>query len=236
MATDEPHLPIPVSGNVLRAAVLGANDGLVSNLSLVMGVTGAALAQSDVVITGIAGLLAGAGSMAMGEWLSVQSSRELNQYLLDIEADELETDPAGEREELVEIFEAKGIPPDQARSVADQLMVTPETALETHAREELGIDPADLGGSAWYAAITSFVLFAIGAIIPVLPLLLFAGQTATLVSLGLSTIALFVMGTTITYLTGRNPLRSGLRQVGIGLGAAGLIYGVGVAIGSTVLA
>ena len=234
--TPESHLPLPVSGNVLRAAVLGANDGLVSNLSLVMGVTGAALAQSDVIITGIAGLLAGAGSMAMGEWLSVQSSRELNQYLVEIEADELETDPTGEFEELVSILETKAIPPPQARVIARQLMRTPEAALETHAREELGIDPEELGGSAYSAAATSFVLFVLGAVIPVVPLFFFERWTATLASLGLSTVGLFAMGTTITYLTGRNPVWSGLRQVLIGLGAAALIYGVGYLVGTTVLA
>jgi len=222
-----------ISGNVLRAAVLGANDGLVSNLSLVMGVTGAALSRSAVVITGIAGLLAGAGSMAMGEWLSVQSSRELNQYLLEREAEELRTQPKAEIAELTEIYEKKGIPSDTARAVATRVMDSEQMALETHAREELGIDPEGLGGSASVAAGTSFVLFAIGAIVPLVPLVLISGADATLWSVGVSTIALFLMGTTTTYLTGRGPIRAGIRQVVFGLGAAALIYGVGRLVGAS---
>lgn len=225
---------VPVSGNVLRAAVLGANDGLVSNLSLVMGVTGAALSRPAVVITGIAGLLAGAGSMAMGEWLSVQSSRELNQNLLDKEVTELRTDPAGEIDELQAIFERKGISKTTAREVATAVMESESVALETHAREELGIDPEDLGGSAYMAAGTSFVLFAFGALVPLVPLVLVSGSIATVVSLGVSTVALFLMGTTTTYMTGRSPLWAGVRQVLFGLGAAGLIYAVGRFVGTSV--
>lgn len=224
-----------VSGNVLRAAVLGANDGLVSNLSLVMGVTGAALSRSAVVITGIAGLLAGAGSMAMGEWLSVQSPRELNQQLLEREVRELRSDPAGEIDELQEIYERKGIPSDTARTVAKAVMESEATALETHAREELGIDPEELGGSALVAAVTSFLLFAIGATVPLIPLIVVTGPNATIISLGVSTIALFVMGTSATYLTGTSPLWSGLRQIAFGLGAAGLIYAVGRLVGASLV-
>ncbi|MFB6081626.1 MAG: VIT1/CCC1 transporter family protein [Halanaeroarchaeum sp.] len=226
---------IPVSGNLLRAAVLGANDGLVSNLSLVMGVTGAALSRSAVVITGIAGLLAGAGSMAMGEWLSVQSSRELNQYLLEKEAEELRTRPDAEVAELAEIYERKGVPSETATAVAQSVMESEEKALETHAREELGIDPESLGGSAYVAAGASVLLFAVGAIVPLIPIVLVAGDLATILSLSVSTVALFFMGTTTTYLTGRHPIRSGLRQVAFGLGAAALIYGVGRLIGTTVV-
>lgn len=224
-----------ISGNILRAAVLGANDGLVSNLSLVMGVTGAALARPAVIITGIAGLLAGAGSMAMGEWLSVQSSRELNQHLLKKEAEELRAQPDEEIAELQAIFERKGIPRDTAKAVATRVMDSPEMALETHAREELGIDPESLGGSAIFAAGTSFLLFVLGAIVPLVPLVLVAGPEATIYSVAVSTIVLFLMGTTTTYLTGRHPIRSGIRQVVIGLGAAGLIYGIGTLIGGSTL-
>lgn len=223
------------SGNALRAAVLGANDGLVSNLSLVMGVAGAALEPATILVTGLAGLIAGAGSMAMGEWLSVQSSRELYQRQLDIEAEELAEIPEEEERELALIYEAKGLPKEQAESLAARLISDEETALDTLAREELGIDPEELGGSAWEAAAASFVLFALGAIIPVLPFFLLAGLTAIGASLILSALALFVIGAGITLLTGRSVLYSGFRQVGIGLAAAILTYGVGTLIGVTLV-
>ncbi|MFC6733079.1 VIT1/CCC1 family protein [Haladaptatus sp. DYSN1] len=219
------------SGNALRAAVLGANDGLVSNLSLVMGVAGAALSGSAILITGLAGLLAGAGSMAMGEWLSVQSSRELYQRQIDIEAEELRTVPAEEAEELALIYQAKGLPEEQARHLADRLVSDEQTALDTLAREELGINPEELGGSAWEAAATSFVLFALGAIVPVAPFAFLSGTTAVVTSLGLSAVALFAIGAAITLLTGRSLLYSGGRQVLIGLAAAALTFGVGTLIG-----
>ena len=219
------------SGNALRAAVLGANDGLVSNLSLVMGVAGAALDATAILITGLAGLLAGAGSMAMGEWLSVQSSRELSQRQIDIEAAELAEVPDEEKAELALIYEAKGLPREQAEQLAERLVADEATALETLAREELGIDPEELGGSAWEAAAASFVLFALGAIVPVVPFFALSGLVAVAVSLLLSAIALFVVGAAITVLTGRSLLYSGGRQVVIGLAAAGLTYGVGTLIG-----
>ncbi|WP_101296093.1 VIT1/CCC1 transporter family protein [Halegenticoccus soli] len=219
------------SGNALRAAVLGANDGLVSNLSLVMGVAGAALDATAILITGLAGLLAGAGSMAMGEWLSVQSSRELYQRQIDIEAAELAEVPEEEEEELALIYEAKGLSRDQAEQLAERLVADEATALDTLAREELGIDPEELGGSAWEAAGASFILFALGAIVPVIPFFAFTGITAVGTSLLLSAIALFLVGGAITVLTGRSVLYSGARQVVIGLAAAGLTYGVGTLIG-----
>jgi VIT1/CCC1 family predicted Fe2+/Mn2+ transporter len=218
-------------GNALRAAVLGANDGLVSNLSLVMGVAGAALSNQAILITGLAGLLAGAGSMALGEWLSVQSSRELYERQLRVEAAELAAVPDEETEELALIYQAKGLPEDQARALAERLSADQATALDTLAREELGIDPESLGGSAWEAAATSFILFAAGAIVPVLPFILLAGAAATLLSLLLSAIALFGIGAGITLMTGRGILYSGARQVLFGLAAAALTYGVGRLIG-----
>lgn len=220
-----------VGGNALRAAVLGANDGLVSNLSLVMGVAGAELAGRGILITGIAGLLAGAGSMALGEWLSVQSSRELFQRQLDIEREELAAAPEEEAEELALIYEAKGIPAEQARELAARVIATPETALDTLAREELAIDPEELGGSAWEAAITSFLLFAVGAVVPVLPFVWLAGNAAVLTSVAVSAVALFGIGAAITLLTGRSVLHSGTRQLLFGLAAAALTYGVGRLIG-----
>ena len=223
------------SGNALRAAVLGANDGLVSNLSLVMGVAGAALASTTILITGLAGLLAGAGSMAMGEWLSVQSSRELYQRQIGIEADELSEAPAEEAQELALIYEAKGLSKDRAEEIAERLIADEQMALDTLAREELGIDPEELGGSAWEAAGASFVLFAIGAIVPVLPFFLTGGMVAVGASLLASAVALFAIGAGITLLTGRSVLYSGARQVSIGLGAAILTYGAGRLIGVSLI-
>lgn len=222
------------SGNALRAAVLGANDGLVSNLSLVMGVAGAALDATTILVTGLAGLLAGAGSMAMGEWLSVQSSRELYRRQIDIEAAELAEVPDEEQEELALIYEAKGLSREQAEQLAERLISDHTTAVDTLAREELGIDPQELGGSASEAAATSFVLFALGAIVPVLPFFVLAGLSAVATSLLLSALALFIVGGGITLLTGRSALYSGIRQVTIGLAAAGLTYGVGTLIGVSI--
>jgi len=220
-----------VGGNALRAAVLGANDGLVSNLSLVMGVAGAVMSERVLLVTGFAGLLAGAGSMALGEWLSVQSSRELNERQLDIERQELATAPAEEAEELALIYQAKGLPEDQARSLAGRLLAAPDTALDTLAREELGIDPRARGGSPWEAAVTSFLLFAAGAIVPVLPFLFLQGTTALIASVGASAAALFLIGAGITLLTGRSVIFSGMRSLFIGLGAAGLTWALGRLVG-----
>jgi VIT1/CCC1 family predicted Fe2+/Mn2+ transporter len=222
------------SGNSLRAAVLGANDGLVSNFSLVMGVAGAQLDNTQILIAGLAGLAAGAGSMAMGEWISVTNARELFGRQIAVERAELEAMPDEEREELALIYEAKGLPPEQARAVADQLMATPESALDTLAREELGVDPDELGGSALVAAGTSFVLFAIGAIFPIAPFAVTSGTAAVVASVVLSTLGLFAIGALITLLTGRSVLFSGGRQVLIGLAAAGLTFGVGAVIGTAV--
>jgi VIT1/CCC1 family predicted Fe2+/Mn2+ transporter len=218
-------------GNALRAAVLGANDGLVSNLSLVMGVAGAALSNSAILITGLAGLLAGACSMALGEWLSVQSSRELYQRQIEIEQSEIASSPEEEAEELALIYQAKGLDETQARQTAQRIMSDRTSALETLAREELGIDPEELGGSAWEAAITSFVLFALGAIVPVIPFLFLSGLGAILASLVLSTLGLFVIGAGITLFTGRSVAYSGTRQVLFGLAAAALTFLIGRIIG-----
>jgi VIT1/CCC1 family predicted Fe2+/Mn2+ transporter len=218
-------------GNALRAAVLGANDGLVSNLSLVMGVAGAAMSGPTILITGLAGLLAGAGSMAMGEWLSVQSSRELYMHQLETEEEELRTAPEEEEEELALIYQARGLDAEQAKAFAKSMMANKDTALDTLAREELGIDPDELGGSAWVAAITSFLLFSIGAIVPVLPFFWATGMSAVVQSVVMSTVALFVVGAAITLFTGRPVLFSGSRQVAFGLLAAGLTYAVGRMVG-----
>jgi VIT1/CCC1 family predicted Fe2+/Mn2+ transporter len=218
-------------GNALRAAVLGANDGLVSNLSLVMGVAGAAMNERTILITGMAGLLAGAGSMALGEWLSVQSSRELYRNQLEMEQEELLTMPEEEEEELALIYQARGLDAAKAREFAASVMSNSETALDTLAREELGFDPSELGGSAWEASITSFVLFSLGAVVPVIPFLFSRGPAAVMMSVAFSTIALFVVGAAITLFTGRSIWFSGARQVTFGLVAAALTFGVGKLVG-----
>jgi VIT1/CCC1 family predicted Fe2+/Mn2+ transporter len=222
-----------IGGNALRAAVLGANDGLVSNLSLVMGVAGAALTGQTILITGLAGLLAGACSMAMGEWISVQSSREAAQRQLAIEADELDTFPDEEREELRLIYRAKGLPDDEATALADRLMKDHAAALDVKAREELGIDPDELGGSPMVAAVSSFLLFAIGAIVPVLPYAVSDGVPALVAAVVASGTGLFLLGAATTIITGRGAVRAGVRQLLIGWAAAAVTFGLGAAIGTT---
>lgn len=218
-------------GNALRAAVLGASDGLVSNFNLVMGVAGAELASKTILLTGFAGLLAGAISMALGEYISVQSSRELYQKQIATEKEEIETAPEEEVEELVLIYQARGLDEQSARSLARRIMENPDTALDAMARDELGIDPTELGGSAWEASITSFLLFAVGAIIPVVPYIFLSETRAIIWSAGLSAVALFGVGTAITLFTGRSIWYSGIRQVLFGLGAAAATFIVGRLVG-----
>lgn len=220
-----------VGGNALRAAVLGSNDGLVSNMSLVMGVAGAAVSNNSILLTGCAGLLAGAISMALGEWLSVQSSRELNMRQIELEMEELEASPEEEKKELVLLYQAKGMSLHEAQKLADKAFENSETALDAIITEELGIDKEELGGSAWEAAIASFLLFAIGAIIPLYPFIIFEGKSAILLSIASSIVGLFGIGASITLLTGKNIWFSGFRQVGFGLAAAAITYGIGSLIG-----
>ena len=221
-------------GNALRAAVLGANDGLVSNLSLVMGVAGAEIAGKTILLTGLAGLIAGACSMAIGEWLSVTSSRELNQRQIDVEADELARMPEEEKEEMVLIYQAKGLDETQARALADSLMANKDTALDTLAREELGVDPDELGGSPWAAAGSSFSLFATGAIFPVAPFFWLDGLRAVAASVVLSGLALMAIGAGTSLFTGRSFAFSAVRQLCGGLAAAAITYGIGRLIGVAV--
>jgi VIT1/CCC1 family predicted Fe2+/Mn2+ transporter len=223
-----------IGGNALRAAVLGANDGLVSNLALVMGVAGAALGEQVILITGLAGLLAGAASMALGEWVSVQSSRELYEKQIAVEAEEIAEIPEEEEEELALIYQAKGLPEGQARQLAARIMADEETALDTMAREELGIDPQELGGSPWTAAGASFLLFAAGAVIPVISFMFLEGMTAVWTSLGFASGGLFLIGTGIALITGRRVVFSGSRQMVLGLAAAGITFGIGRLLGVAV--
>ncbi len=224
-----------VGGNALRAAVLGANDGLVSNFSLVMGVAGAGGDRTAILVAGFAGLLAGALSMALGEWLSVQSARELYANQIAAEAREIAEMPEEEEEELRLIYEAKGVPPEAARDMAHRIITGDRAvAVATMAREELGIDPDELGGSAWVAAGTSFVLFAMGAIVPVIPYLFLTGTPAIVVSAICAGLALFVVGAAITLVTGRGVLRSGLRQLAFGMAAAAITFGIGTLFGAAI--
>ena len=218
-------------GNALRAAVLGASDGLTSNMSLVMGVAGATLGGRSILLTGFAGLLAGALSMAIGEWLSVQSARELNERQLSVEREELASAPAEEQEELALIYQAKGVDEASARDLARRMMAQDGSALDTLAREELGVDPQELGGSAVQAAVTSFSLFAIGALIPVLPYIVTTGTVALVASLGLSILGLFAIGAGITLTTGTPLLKAGGRQVLLGTAAAAITFGLGRLVG-----
>ncbi len=223
-----------IGGNALRAAVLGANDGLVSNMSLVMGIAGATDGGSGVLLAGLAGLLAGALSMALGEWISVKSSQELYERQMDLEMAEIEANPEGETKELALIYMAKGIPEDQAHQMAVDIMSDKEHAHEILVKEELGINSEELEGSAWEAALASFFLFAIGAVLPVLPFFWGGGMQAILISIGVSTVGLFLIGAAITLFTGRNVWYSGFRQVLFGLAAAAVTFGVGKVIGVSI--
>jgi len=223
-----------VGGNAIRAAVLGGNDGLVSNFSLVMGIAGASANQSGVAIAGTAGLLAGALSMALGEWISVKSSQELYEHQMQLEMEELELNPEGERKELKLIYMAKGIPEEQVDEILDKLMKDKNRAHEVLVKEELGIQPEELKGSAMEAAISSFLLFAVGAIIPVLPFFFLNGWAAILMSTAASSIGLFLIGAAITLFTGKNVWFSGFRQVFFGLSAAAITFGIGKLIGVSI--
>lgn len=220
-----------VGGNAIRAAVLGGNDGLVSNFSLVMGIAGATANQEGVLLAGVAGLLAGALSMALGEWISVKSSQELYENQMQLEMEELEINPEGERKELKLIYMAKGIPEDQAIEIVDELMKDKNKAHEVLVKEELGINAEELKGSAMEAALSSFILFGIGAIIPVIPFFFTSGMKAIVLSTIASAFGLFLIGGAITLFTGRNVWFSGFRQVFFGLAAAAVTFGIGKLIG-----
>lgn len=214
----------------LRATIFGVSDGLVSNLSLVMGVAGASAGGGFILLAGIAGLLAGAFSMAAGEYISMQSQRELFERQIALEKAELEAMPEEEERELAAIYVAKGFTREEAETIAARVFADPRTALDTLVREELGLDPDELG-SPWGAALGSFLAFCVGAIIPVLPYLFGSGTMVFVLSLGLSLAALFLVGAGVSLLTGRSLLYSGFRQLGLGAAAAAVTYGVGKVIG-----
>ncbi len=223
-------------GGNLRALVFGANDGLVSNAGLILGVAGATGGDGEaraIVISGIAGLLAGAFSMAAGEYVSVRSQRELFEHQIAAEREELEAYPEAEAAELATIYEARGLSQDDANRMAASIIKHPAYALDALAREELGLDPSQLG-SPWAAAGSSFVSFALGALIPLLPFLLARGPGALLGSMAATAVALFAIGAAISLFTGRSAWRGGLRMLLIGAAAAGATFFIGRLLGVTV--
>ncbi|HTR08098.1 MAG TPA: VIT1/CCC1 transporter family protein [Paraburkholderia sp.] len=222
------------SGNDLRAAVLGANDGLVSNFCLIMGVAGAGSTNRAILLTGLAGLIAGACSMALGEWLSVTNARELARTQLAKEADELEHTPDAERHELALIYQAKGIDAEESRRVAAQIMRDKDEALNTLAREELGIDPKELGGNPWSAAAVSFCLFSLGAALPTAAFLWAHGVAAIVQSVALSAFGLATVGVFTSLFNGRSAAFSAFRQIVIGLAAAAFTAGAGRLLGVSI--
>lgn len=225
------HAHRDVAGGWLRPAVFGAMDGLVTNVSLIAGVGGGGGNRHTLVLTGMAGLVAGAFSMATGEYTSVRSQNEAVHAEVENEARELRRHPEAEARELAETFVARGVRPEIARAVADDLAANPAEALRFHAREELGVDPNELP-SPWTAAISSFIFFALGALLPLLPYLL--GLTSLVLALGLSGVALFAAGAVVSRLTNRSALYSGARQLALGALAAGVTYLVGSLIGASV--
>lgn len=222
-----------VQGGAARAAVFGVSDGLVSNVSLILGVAGASPGADVVRLAGIAGLLAGAISMAAGEWVSMKAQQELLERELEMEKREIHRVPHVEQQELTQLYQSRGIPADVAREMAEQVHRDPELALEVHAREELGMDPEELGNPL-HAAGSSFGAFAIGAIVPLLPWFFAGGMGAVVVSLVLSGIAAAAVGGLLARFTDRPPLPSMVRQVVIAGVAAGVTYAIGSLIGVSV--
>ena len=218
-----------VAGGNLRAAVFGVNDGLVSNLSLIMGVAGATTEPRFVLVSGVAGLLAGALSMAAGEYVSMRSQRELYESQIDLERKELEQYPEEEAEELALIYAARGMDLDEARKFTRELMQDPVHALDALAREELGLDPENLG-SAPKAAVASFVAFASGAAVPLVPFVLHA-SAPTAWAIGVSAVALFGVGAALSLFTGRGASLGGIRMLAIGAAAGAATYGLGRLLG-----
>lgn len=222
-----------LQGGSLRAAVFGINDGLVSNFSLVMGFAGAEARPEYVLLAGIAGLLAGSFSMAAGEYVSVSAQRELFEQQIKMEKEELEMSPKEEEEELSLIYQAKGLPEHEASLLARRIIANPRTAIDTLAREELGLDPSELG-SPWVAALSSFMAFVIGALVPVIPYLFTSGSAAWIISGIFSCLSLFIIGAVLSIFSARGPILSGLRMLAIGLLASGITFGAGWLFGVTV--
>lgn len=242
----EPLLPHtgPVEGEqatgagksgTLRAAIFGVNDGLVSNAALIMGFAGAAQDRAVILLAGISGLLAGAFSMAAGEYVSMRVQREVLERMLHLEAHEIGSDPEGERRELAQIYAEKGISSELADRLATEISSDPKIALDTHAREELGIDAAEGLGSPSGAAISSFLTFSVGALIPLIPFLIVGGALGTWISATMTGVALLGVGALTSRVTGRSPVAAGLRMLAIGGGAAIVTYVIGAALGVSVV-
>lgn len=225
------HRGVETGGN-LRAAVFGVNDGLISNASLIMGIAGATADNQLILLSGTAGLIAGAFSMAAGEYVSVRSQREMYEYQIGLEREELEHYPEAEAEELALIYQARGHPRADAVSMAKNLTADPEKALATLAREELGLNPENLG-SPWGAALFSFISFAAGAALPLTPFLAASGAASLGIAVALTAVALFVVGATLSLFTGRNALASGARMLAIGAAAGSFTYLIGKLLGVT---
>jgi len=223
------HSALSGGGN-LRAAVFGVNDGLISNASLILGVAGANAENATILLTGAAGLVAGAFSMAAGEYVSVRSQREMYEYQIGLERDELAEYPEEEAQELALIYEARGVAPEEALRMAQQIIADPERALDTLAREELGLNPEDLG-SPWGAALSSFFSFGVGGLIPLLPFFFGLGKSSLIAVIVLTAIALFAVGATLSLFTGRNAWLSGARMLAIGATAGGVTYFIGSRLG-----
>jgi len=221
------------ASGALRAAIFGVNDGLVSNLALVMGVAGGQASGRVILLAGLAGLLAGAFSMGAGEWISVRSQRELFEREIALEAEEIEAMPEEEANELALIYRAKGIPRDEAEALAAAIMRDPAHALDTKVREELGLNPEELG-SPWGVAISSFLAFAIGAAVPVVPYAIASGTAAFVAAVVAAAIALFAVGSGVGLITGRPLALGGVRQLLIGAAAAAATFWIGRLIGVTV--
>jgi VIT1/CCC1 family predicted Fe2+/Mn2+ transporter len=218
------------SGGNLRAAVFGVNDGLVSNASLILGVAGASSSSTVILLSGVAGLLAGAFSMAAGEYVSVASQREMFEHQIGLERRELAEYPAEEAQELALIYAARGMDEDEAAALATSTVADHERALDTLAREELGLNPDELG-SPWGAALSSFLSFGAGAFVPLAPFLLTRGDAALLAAVALTGVALFTVGATISLFTGRSAAAQGVRMLAIGAAAGAATYGIGRLLG-----
>jgi VIT1/CCC1 family predicted Fe2+/Mn2+ transporter len=219
-----------VQGGAARAAVFGVSDGLLSNVSLILGVAGANPAPGVVRLAGLAGLVAGAFSMASGEYVSMKAQAELLERELELEQREIHRHPEAERRELAAIYRKRGVAADVADQLAEEMHRDPELALETHAREELGIDPNQLG-SPRQAALSSFVAFCVGALVPLFPWFFASGNGATVASVILGATAALIIGAALAQFTGRSAVRSALRQLGIATLAASVTYAVGRAVG-----
>jgi vacuolar iron transporter family protein len=231
------HVPLDhhhrnVQGGGARAAVFGVSDGLVSNVALILGMAGAHAPAGTVRIAGLAGLVGGAFSMAAGEYVSMRAQSELMQRELDVERDAIRQEPEDEHRELVAIYEGRGLDPSLAEELSSKIMLDPELALETHAREELGIDPRRLG-DPYQAAVASFLAFALGAFLPLIPWLFAHGPTATLWSVGLGAVGAFSVGAALSHFTGRWWLWSAARQLLIAVVAAGVTFGIGHLVGTS---